>query len=59
MSDNLKVATVNGLILPVDPKVDLAVLHRYFSPEYQSLYAATFRKAHYPKTNTALILALK
>ena len=59
VSDNLKVATVNGLILPVDPKVDIAVLHRYFSPEYQSLYAATFSEGTLPQNEQGTYFGLE
>jgi len=52
MSDNLSMATINGVIMPVDPKVDFAVLHRYFSPDYQSLYGATFSDGTLPQNES-------
>ncbi|MFI5172830.1 MAG: hypothetical protein ACHQFW_10590 [Chitinophagales bacterium] len=49
MSDNLKGATLNGIIMPVDPKVDIAIVHRYFSPQFQTLYAETFSESTFPQ----------
>lgn len=49
MSDNLKAATLNGIIMPVDPKIDIAIVHRYFSPQYQTLYAETFSESTIPQ----------
>lgn len=49
ISDNMKGATLNGLIMPVDPKVDIALLYRWFSPEYQTLYAETFSDGPIPQ----------
>ncbi len=48
-SGNLNMATLNGIIIPVDPKIDIALLHRYFSPEYQTLYAQTFSEGALPQ----------
>lgn len=58
-SDNGKGATLNGLIMPVDPKLDLALLHRYFSPGYQSLYAATFSDASVPQNESGIYAGLE
>jgi hypothetical protein len=58
-SDNMKVATVNGIVLPVDPKVDIALLYRYFSPEYQSLYAATFSEGTIPQNEQGTYLGIE
>ena len=49
VSDNLKGATLTGLIMPIDPKIDIAIVHRYFSPEYQTLYAETFSDGPTPQ----------
>ncbi len=51
---NLHAATLNGLIMPVDPKVDIALLHRYFSPKYQTLYAETFSDAAIPQNEQGM-----
>ena len=42
MSDNGGLATLNGLLLGLDRKVDLAILHRYFQRDYQAIIANPF-----------------
>ncbi len=42
ISDNGAVASINGLLIGLTPKVDLAVLHRYFPRNYQVLEANPF-----------------
>lgn len=54
MSDNGKAATLNGVIMPVDPKVDIALLYRNFSSGYQSQYAATFSDATLPQNEQGM-----
>jgi hypothetical protein len=49
VSGDMHMATLNGIILPVDPKIDIALLHRYFSPEFQTLYAQTFSEGTLPQ----------
>ncbi|MBL4587553.1 MAG: helix-hairpin-helix domain-containing protein [Flavobacteriales bacterium] len=39
MSQNLGVATTNGLFMTLDPKVTITVMMRYLQPKYQALYA--------------------
>lgn len=53
-SDNGKGATLNGVIMPLDPKLDIALLYRYFSPGYQTLYAATFSEATLPQNERGM-----
>ncbi len=36
------IATVNGILASVAPRVDVALLHRYYSPAYHSLYGNAF-----------------
>lgn len=49
MSGNKKFGTLNGLIIPIDPKIDIAFLFRYFDPGFQTLYASTFSDATVPQ----------
>lgn len=42
MSDNGAIATINGLLLGLHRRVDLAILHRYFPKDYQALNANPF-----------------
>ncbi|MEO7174293.1 MAG: helix-hairpin-helix domain-containing protein [Saprospiraceae bacterium] len=42
MSDNKKMATLNGAIIAVDRKVDVALVYRNFSAKYQSILSNPF-----------------
>jgi hypothetical protein len=44
-SDNGGLALLNGLLLGADRRATVAVLHRYFTPDYQAVYAAPFAEA--------------
>ena len=61
MSDNAKVATVNGLIIPLDRKMDIAILNRYFDKAYQTLpsYAGSFSDNAVPQNETGTYLGLE
>ncbi len=39
MSQNLGMATINGLFMTIDPKVTITLMMRYLHPKYQALYA--------------------
>jgi hypothetical protein len=41
-SDNGGFALLNGLLIGADRRVSLGLVHRYFDPRYQSVYAAPF-----------------
>ncbi len=47
-TQNLDKAFVNGLIVSVDAKVDMSVLHRRIAPGYQSLYTNAFTENSLP-----------
>ncbi len=42
MSENGGYALLNGVMMSLDPRLSLALLHRKFSKDYQSLFAAAF-----------------
>lgn len=42
MSENGGYAFINGIMVSLDPRLSLAMLHRKFSRDYQSLFAAAF-----------------
>ncbi len=42
MSENGGYAILNGAMMSLDPRLSLALLHRKFSKDYQSLFAAAF-----------------
>lgn len=45
---NLNPAFLNGLLISVDPRVDLALLHRAISTQYQSINSNAFTENTYP-----------
>lgn len=54
MSGNKKIATINGLIISLDPKVDLSLVHRYYDRAYQALYANAFSENSSPKNEQGI-----
>lgn len=54
MSDNKKIATINGLIISVDPKVDLSLVYRYYDRAYQSIYANAFAENSTPQNEQGM-----
>ena len=45
MTDNRSIATLNGCFFNPAPQVSLVVLHRYYSPEYDTFYASSFSES--------------
>lgn len=54
MSDNGRFATINGLLIGLDRKVDLAILHRYFPKDYQALNPNPFAESGGAKNESGL-----
>jgi len=48
MSDNGSLATLNGLLASLDPRVDVSIVHRYFQHAYQSLFSNPFAETSKP-----------
>ncbi|HLR37897.1 MAG TPA: helix-hairpin-helix domain-containing protein [Chitinophagaceae bacterium] len=51
-------ATVNGLLMSVDRRVDLSLLFRSFSPQYTSLYAKAFAESSHPQNETGYYIGV-
>ena len=51
-------AFVNGLLLSVDPKVDLSLLYRNISEKYQSLYSNAFTENSLPENERGLFAGI-
>jgi hypothetical protein len=51
-TNNFNNAFVNGLLISVDPTVDMSFLYRNISPAYQSLYTNAFTEASTPNNET-------
>ena len=51
-------ATVNGLLASIAPRVDVALLYRYYSPAYRSLYGNAFGNNARPQNESGWYTAL-
>ena len=58
MSDNGAIATVNGVIIGLDRKVDFSVLFRHFPKDYQALNADPFAETSGARNETGLYFGL-
>lgn len=52
-------AILNGLLLSVDPKVDLAVLHRSISKKFQSIQGSAFTENTVPSNENGLYVGIE
>jgi hypothetical protein len=59
MSDNGVVATLNGLLLGLDRRVDLALLFRHYPRDYQALNANPFGETTGGRNETGVYLGLE
>jgi hypothetical protein len=57
-TQNLDRAFVNGLVVSVDAKVDMSLLHRHISPRYQSLYTNAFTENSLPNNEQGIFAGL-
>lgn len=51
---DLSKAFLNGLLISVDPRVDISFLHRKIDPQYQSINGNAFSENTYPTNETGL-----
>ncbi|MCW5908543.1 MAG: hypothetical protein KIS94_11840 [Chitinophagales bacterium] len=58
ISDNLGFGVLNGAIISVDPKVDVSVVHRYYSRNFQTLYGSSFAEASRPQNENGVYLGI-
>lgn len=59
ISDNGAVATLNGMLIGLTPKVDFALLHRYYPYNYQVLEANPFGETRGGKNESGLYLGIE
>lgn len=57
ISDNLGFGLLNGVMISLDKKADVSIVHRYYSRNYQSLYANAFGENSRPQNENGLYLA--
>lgn len=51
---NLSKAFINGLLMNVDPRIDISIVHRSISKEYQAVNGNAFTENTYPTNETGL-----
>lgn len=54
LSDNLAVASLNGLMIGLGRHADMAVVYRYYDKQYQSIYANAFGELSSPQNENGL-----
>lgn len=59
MSDNGALATLNGLLIGLDRKVDLAILYRNYPRDYQALNASPFAETDGARNENGLYFGLE
>lgn len=59
LSDNGAMATVNGLLVGVDRRTDLAILYRHYPRDYQTLYGAPFAETGGTRNEEGLYFGLE
>ncbi len=56
ISDNLALATLNGMSVIMAPEVSLSVLHRYYEPDYHAIYASPFSEGNKPSNESGFYI---
>ena len=59
MSDNGGIATLNGLLIGLDKRLSMSVLHRYFTKKYQALNAQPFAETSRTQDENGLYIGLE
>ena len=59
LSDNGGLATLNGLIVNADSKLNFAVLQRYYAPNYQTLMANAFGESQSTNNEAGVYLGIE
>lgn len=54
ISDNSGIATINGVVAALDPKVSFTILHRHFNKSYQAFYGQAFAEGSDLNNETGL-----
>ncbi len=56
MSSNLGYATVNGAVIDFVPEFKMSIVHRYYRPDYQALYAQPFSEGNKPNNESGIFI---
>lgn len=57
-TQDFKTAFVNGLLISVDPRVDISLVHRKISEQYQSINGNAFTENTYPTNENGLFTGI-
>lgn len=58
LSDNLGYATINGMMISLDKRVDMSVVHRFYAHNYHSINANAFGESSKPQNENGIYMAL-
>jgi hypothetical protein len=58
LSDNLGFGILNGAMISADSKVDISIVHRYYSRDFHSLNAIAFAEASKPQNENGIYLGI-
>jgi hypothetical protein len=58
VTKDLKKAFINGLMISVDPRVDVSLVHRHISEQYQSINGNAFTENTYPTNENGLFTGI-
>lgn len=59
MSKSKGIGAINGVIVGLDPKIGLTIMHRYYQRNYQNLYSNAFADASTPKNESGLYFGIE
>jgi hypothetical protein len=59
MSENLGYAILNGAVFDFVPQLKMSVVHRYYEPDYQALYAQPFSEGNKAFNETGIFLGFE
>jgi len=55
-ANKLGLATINGVLVSLDPKIGISLLHRYYNRYYKAYYAKAFGEASEPNNENGLYI---
>lgn len=59
VDQNYHTAFLNGVLVSLDPKVDLSMLHRYYEKDYVTVYGKAFSENSLPTNETGLYMGVR
>lgn len=58
VSGNGGIATINGMLVSLDPRLSFSLLHRYFQKDFQNLYANAFADGSSPANEQGIYMGM-